>query len=242
MKAPRWILLVALLSLIALIAYWIANHFERYEIEHKTGQQTAARTNSLLAAERFLQRMGLSATPVPDLLKRNSRLPADSLLIIDAQRTPLGERGHQRLLDWVRGGGQLMVEAPATLANSVSDPILRVLKVESSSLGDTGDSNLPTRTRDNFGLEIKFDPSRVMHTERDDMQEAFGDDNGYHILRFALGSGSVTLFSDLDWLRNEHLGEQDHARFLYRIASNTPDRRVLLAHDLRSPSLLARLL
>ncbi len=243
----RWLIPLAVALLFGLLTLWFLNDFERYTVERKVGISQLARANPLLAAERFLRRMGLPAGPAPDLLASRFSLPADALLIIDAPRAPLGERGHQQLLEWVRGGGQLVVEAPSDPAQADADPLLREFSVTSEQRSidhlDEAREAMLERTRDAFGLAIALDPTRVLYTDRDDMLEAFGDaDTGYHVLRFPLGEGVVTLFSDLAWLRNERIGKHDHARLLHRLAERSQASQILLAHDLRSASLLERLL
>ncbi len=246
MTRSRWIrpglalLLVALLATLA--TQWFRKHFESYEITHRTGEKPAARANPLLAAERFLRAIDVTVAPAPDLLSRRYHLPERGLLILDTGRDVLGTHGQQRLLEWVRAGGQLAIEAPASLPRSLADPILQALEVEAESINGIDDDKMRRLTHEAFGLAIDFDPDRVMHTERKDMEEQFGDDNGYHVLRFGVGAGAITLFSDLHWLRNDSIGRYDHARLLYRFVRNAEASTVLLLHRIRAPSLAQRLL
>ncbi len=245
MNHRRLILTLASVAAIGLLTFWFRQNFEQVEQRRHVDMEEAARRNPLLAAEQFLRLMGLDTNTGPELSVSRLDLPADAVLIIDAPRAALGESGNRRLLDWVANGGHLIIGVDPNPPAEATDPILDALEVNAEQADENLNSDAPTDySRETLGLEIDYQPLRIMLTDRDDMRTALADENGYHLLEFAYHEGSITLFSDLLWLRNEHIGEYDHARFLYRLATSFAERKpkILLTHDLRAPSLLDRLL
>ncbi len=245
MNHRRLILTLAIVAAIGLLIFWFRQNFEQVEQSRHVGMEKAALRNPLLAAEQFLRLMGLNTNTGPELIVARPDLPANAILIIDAPRVALGESGHQRLLDWVADGGHLIIGVDPEPSAEATDPILDALDIGAELADENLNSETPVeQSREAFGLAIDYQPLRIMLTDRDDMQIAFADENGYHLLEFAYRKGSITLFSDLRWLRNEHIGEYDHARFLHRLVTSFDNGKpqVLLTHDLRASSLLDRLL
>lgn len=124
--------------LLALVApgYWLAQHLEKREIKIATGLHGEAKRYPLLAAERYLKRMGLAVERLTDAKQMLTGPAADDVLIITSDRQTLGQERTQGLLEWVRHGGRLVVTVPHFNENvkpgiytgpPVRDPLLKAL-------------------------------------------------------------------------------------------------------------------
>lgn len=97
-----------LAMLLAATAAWFFNHFEQRSFELRTQMSPAAERNPFLAAERFIQRLGI---PVQSLEGRQFLLePPDEggLLLVPHLGTELPESAQTALQHWVERGGHLL--------------------------------------------------------------------------------------------------------------------------------------
>ena len=126
---------VALLG--GLLAIWMFSSMERVQERIWIGYRGEARDNPWLAAERLLQRMGrpsARARSVPQL----KALPPDGMLVLPRRLASIDRAEQLRLLEWVEGGGHLVMEAEAP---SQPDPIL-----EAAEVGRRAVTSAPRRT------------------------------------------------------------------------------------------------
>jgi len=135
-----------LAMLLAATAAWFFNHFERRSFELRTQMSPAAERNPFLAAERFIQRLGI---PVQSLEGRQFLLePPDvsGLLLVPRLGTELPESAQTALQHWVERGGHLVTQ-PARcgkLAAPGPDPSLQGrlgVHLECAYLGDSGEAS-----------------------------------------------------------------------------------------------------
>ncbi len=105
--------LIALLILL-LIAYGAYDFYQNFEYKEKTihtGYKGEARKNPYYASRLFLKRMGIP-TETKNSLQDFGALPdTDTLLIITTRRSTLSPQRTQKLIDWVKSGGQLIALA-----------------------------------------------------------------------------------------------------------------------------------
>jgi len=111
--------------LVGLLATWMFSSMERVQERVWIGYRGEARDNPWLAAERLLERMGrpsARARSVPQL----KALPADGMLVLPRRVSSIDRVEQLRLLEWVEGGGHLVLEAEAP---GQPDPILEAAEV-----------------------------------------------------------------------------------------------------------------
>lgn len=130
---------VALLLLIVLAAGAAGFFalFERYEEVVERGASARARRNPFLAAELFLRRVHrdsvASHASWVDLGDPDTWAPDGALLVTDS-RLLLSESQIDRVLGWVRGGGNLIVGAAPSTFDESEDRLLQRFGVEHRSV------------------------------------------------------------------------------------------------------------
>lgn len=234
---------VVLLVLLALAALWVLPRLEQVDIERREPPDVEALRNPYLAAMRFLETMGRTV-----VLKTNAHalenIPPGGVILLDAgRRSEMSDTRVQRLLEWVAGGGYLVV---ATEQPDMDDPLLALLGIavdaeaeddeESDAEGDeepvaagapddedeAGDAlpdsiavGLPGSERP---LQITtslpgFDPG-----ESEPEWLAGRDETTPQILHLRHGVGHVTVVGSLSALfANSTIGHFDHAELLWRL-------------------------
>ncbi|MEJ2507864.1 MAG: DUF4350 domain-containing protein [Gammaproteobacteria bacterium] len=104
-----YMLLALVVVVIAGIAVWFHSNFELREERKHVGFQGEARTNDLLAAEKFLERTDTPVKSVDSLLALQKLPPPTDTIILPTARRTVGPERSAQLLDWVRKGGHLIV-------------------------------------------------------------------------------------------------------------------------------------
>ncbi len=132
----RRVALLVLLFLAAGAAGFFAL-FERYEEVVERGASARARRNPFLAAELFLRRVHrdpvASHASWVDLGDPDAWAPEGALLVTDS-RLLLSESQIDRVLGWVRGGGNLIVGAAPSTFDESEDRLLQRFGVEHRSV------------------------------------------------------------------------------------------------------------
>ena len=236
------LLLLILLILALSGGVWFLQNFERFSEEIRTGYSSAARRNPWLAAERFLQRLGMQ---VESLAGREYLLapPQESgvLLVRDLGPSLPPER-EARLLEWVAAGGHLIIamgRAPAE--DEANNHLLEHLGVflEELELPDSTENSEPVPV-ESPGFEdsmlVTFDPSRSLSLDETTADWLVEASVGYHLVRFRYANGSITLLSDNRFLSNSEIDKHDHALLLARLVADAP--RGWLLYSSQMPSLL----
>jgi len=236
--------LVALLAVLAVAAgVWIADKFEKKEFEVTVGFRGEARSNPMLAAGRFLRRMGIPAQELQAHEWSKGPPPAQATLLLATARWSLDQERVDALLDWVEAGGHLIVAArpdPSGTAkgSDASDPLLKALGIEIQRYGEAGElaeivqtiadkvlESRKTTTVDfdagEHPVEVAFSPRQRLATEAD-YDRLAEDDLGSAVLHASLGSGSVTVLCDIGPLQNASIGKHGHAELLWRLVRLGP--------------------
>lgn len=209
--------------------------FERVEEQVDVPPGRAARANAFLAAERLLNALGLPATSVSGPIRRP---PADHVVVLAAPRRTFGPDRARWLLEWVEEGGHLILapKAPededededrdskndAKAPKEDRDLLLEALGVtvdrtpqgEAAVLGLHAARGAPARA-------VSVAPSPRLAAAQEP-QFADGPGGGA-VMRFRRGEGWVTVLADAAFLTNEHIGEHEHASFLWSLVT-TPSR------------------
>ncbi len=225
-----------LVAVIGAGVWWFLDHYQYQTREIRSGLSPLARRNPLLAAERFLQRIGV---PSESISGREHLLqpPAESgLLLVHHLGPSLPRERQQALLVWVRRGGHLVITAEqawdddvGSSGNGLLDELgVRLLVID---LDEGVEGSVPVPF---YGLssplQIAFDPNRILFDRTD-------DDGGGYLLRYPLGKGQVTVLSDNRFLTNDAIGEYDHALLLALLAEG--QKRAWILYSSNPPSLIA---
>ncbi|HDP90011.1 MAG TPA: DUF4350 domain-containing protein [Thioalkalivibrio sp.] len=221
--------------------YLFLQNFERVPEEEWIGPSAEARQNPLLAAGRFLRAMGVPVEDI-DSLQGLDTLPAtDEVLVITTSRLTLVESHYDRLFDWVRAGGHLIVRSrdfrwdndrEDWRMEGDHDPLLARLELGIEHVDYLGGPfEVPVSGADgplavNFDSWIRFtgalEDDRVIETE-----------SRTHLVHRRLGEGGVTVMGPMNFITNWNLGRHDHAEFLWHVVhlERTPARVWLVRFD-----------
>lgn len=259
-RAWLWGLGIVIVGLVVWAARDLGQQDTTTETEH-IGLGGRARVDPLLAAERFLQRMGFRVHRDRTLLD----LPAqDSVVVLFAPRKTFGERRSTALLRWVEQGGHLLVSP----AQAMHDPILTEIDVRVS--GTTKPPEEDARSSATWTLRLrghrKLGHYHDVALALDDLAiESFRApaDAGEPVADYApivgrgYGAGSCTVIADPTPFTFRHIGEHEHAAILWHLlhvqvtsaaggahvtGKSKPPRDVWLVADDDMPSLAELLL
>jgi hypothetical protein len=236
----------ALLStpLVAALLYIALNW---YTIENESvwaGAGPEARRDPYLAYARLIERMGGQPILVPGPSRLETLPPKATLVIGERRLTYMTPPRVRRLAEWVNRGGSLVVEAERY---RIDDPLLDALGVQRSfpdmaarsrrndpqpprpsgpqppASFDWPGADKPLRVRfRSYGISL-----RDAREHADTVSVKPGED--VVALAFSQGEGRVAVLTSLGFLRNNSIGEFDHAEFGWRLAG---------ARDAAEPTLL----
>lgn len=108
MKDRTLVIIIAIVAVVAGVYVW--TQMEYYEEEVYLGQSVAARLNPYLAAERYLQQVGVDVESAYQIDDGDNTSPNATLFIANANHV-LSERQADRLIDWIETGGHIIVAA-----------------------------------------------------------------------------------------------------------------------------------
>ena len=197
--------LVIALVLVLLVA-WFRHTFHRVEKTLYLPPTGEAAYNPLYALAKTLEADGVKVNARQRLLLDDNALaPTDTLLLFNAPRT-LSPPDAERLLDWVEGGGHLLVRTPlyspgedVAGPDAPQVPLLDRLSawlVEESP----GCVDFQVEGEDHH---VEFCTGRRFAFEGEVPELAWGDlQAGYVYARLARGRGHVDLLADFDFMTN----------------------------------------
>lgn len=238
---------------------WFFSNFERVTYEDRGGFLPEAQRNPLLAAERYLKHVGAEVESLNTAdLWRDLPDPGDAIIIY-RYTPPAGRDRRQALRSWVEEGGHLIVAAddsvlvdtdefgaggvsPAGENNLLSELGVSVYRDDSDFGFEQLMGNEPVEVElSNFKEKISVDFRTLRYLLVDEYgaepMEAVPCGNGYCLLQFDVGRGLVTVVSDIRFINNKNIGDNDHALVLALLYPDPP-RRTWLIYDVDMPSLL----
>jgi len=224
MKHSNLIISFIIISILVLIASWFYKNFNYITETVEIGYQGEARQNPLLAAERFLERMGTSVES--RILYKNDILSWDffewtlnreDTLILRRNRPDFTESQKSLLFKWLKTGGHLIIEAEK------DDALLKKFRI---TLSKTDlDNNEPDEA-----TPISFDwqgyPLQVSFNQNYDLKPFYepitkiSDKFGTYALFYYFSQGYVTILSDLTFIENHQIGEYDNAQFFWHLLNS----------------------
>lgn len=223
MTARRGFFIALVLACFAAAAIWLFSNFERSTQSEWIDFQGKARHDRWLAAQRLLQRMGANAQPMRSLSELG-RLPPTATLFLARGRQSLTAQSRQDILDWVRQGGRLVVEAEPPYQ---PDPLLDALgirrKTARTAEDRTGNDDDPGNAAlVEIALPAQLAPVTVRMNSHIDLHTdgalaRFGNRQVTAVLLLQYKPGYVLVLNEFDALSNRSIGMHDHAEFLWRI-------------------------
>jgi Domain of unknown function (DUF4350) len=227
-------------------AWWLYANFERATERVWVGFRGKARTDPYLAAQRLLERMGVSTQTVRAIPALRTLSPKATLVLPQA-RHAITTALQQEILNWVEDGGHLIIEAEPI---HQPDPLLDALAVRRAEMA----LNEETEDAEEEAQDKKLEPSDVekrLRNQGTDIVEIdvpqglapvkvrmsqhlslyaesavarFGA-SATTLLFIEHGVGLVSVMNDFGSLSNYLIGENDHAEFLWRLVQLEPDSR-----------------
>ncbi len=226
--------LIGYILLAAVIAglSWLAYSRLDYRIEEvDKGFSGEALRNPYLAAEYFLRKMGQDAEEIK-LFSTNAKAPSESdTVLIPGDRTAFNRRQSDELMEWVKSGGHLIITGRA---NKVDDKAARDFLLDPLGIhigwkvveGEDVDREQPVSVdiedEDYFWL-IDFVDYQVIEVNSSFDQHVLWtieDNDRIHAVQLEIGSGRITLLSDMRIFRNEYIDKYNHAEFLYSLSND----------------------
>lgn len=223
----------------AVLAWWSYSHLEYRFEEVDKGYQGEARTNSLLAAEYFLLRMGQPAEKINLFAPDQKSLQEDDTLLVSSNRISFDQRRSSQLLDWVKQGGHLIITGKNYSRDDYisRDHILDALGLfiewkisKDKPFEDDLPIDIDVLDDENF-WQVNFVDYLVISL-RDDKQWSeldseiiwkIEDQDRVHGLQLRVGQGRLTVLSDLRMFHNDYIDHYDHAAFLYALSQHSAD-------------------
>lgn len=228
MSRVGW-LIIAVIVLIGAGLIYESQHIEWVEKDIGQFFTQTANKQPYLAADQFLQQYGLSVKHEQGF-RRLDEPDGDLLILVNAYGM-LSERRAQALLDWVHGGGQLIMAAenPFTeLHRKVRDPIFDQFNVGISTEKETEPamalspdcSKLSEPKPIHFNNDIGDLDIAMASDVRLIRPQASGAalDEGVRLLQYNWGQGGVTLLAGTAIWRNDFIGCNDHAYLLWQLS------------------------
>jgi hypothetical protein len=245
--------LVAVTVASTLLSLWFLQNFEQVPNSHWEAAQKEARRNPYLALERLFGQLGRPLTRLASPRSLDA-LPAGGVLILDEnRRRNVDPERAGRLLDWVQGGGYLIVAAE----DAGDDPLLAKLGVsrfKASSLQCNADETTTPATetdtpRQAAPIELQLpgsDTSYRFNRHGNGLTSALpepewragltGQRNA--VLHFTWGQGRITVLDGLQFLNNRQLGNLDHAELIWALLQQyQPQGELRLASRMEVPTL-----
>ena len=262
-------IVVSLLIALLVIAYigWFFANYEQRERLARSEASPDARRNPFLAAEHFLNRIGIPAESVKGR-DRVIRLPSETdALVINNFATNLPPDRHVELVDWIERGGHLVLTPPrfwnseskssgSRLLDQFGIRLVRPNK-KSGAKGDVKDAiDQLTLDEDEAydaaaslvnikfseyadSVSVAFRDNRTLADLKNGASVSLGNQVGAHLLQLSMGDGRLTVLSDNQFLKNRQIGKEDHALFLSRLVDDRG--KVWLLYSSNMPSLPALL-
>ena len=231
---------LAVAVLLGLAAGLFFSCFERRSVERVVGGSEAARRNPFLAAERLLAALGSEVRSFDGPYALDALPPPDATLLFTPQRRTVSAERQAELRRWVEAGGHLVVEAwelwddedrrPDLLLDPLgfetvqeiaeppaADSVEEVVEAVLEGWKAPDLSSLPVPNRD-APLAVEFDGNfRWDYVGESPTRLRATGEAGDHLITIELGRGLLTAVTDGSFLRNDAIGDHDHAEALVRL-------------------------
>ncbi|MEM1178939.1 MAG: DUF4350 domain-containing protein [Acidobacteriota bacterium] len=179
--------------------------FEKTTVTLERGYQGEAAYNPYFALRELYTGLGAPAETTSGV----QRLPPNNhALILAMDDRALVDKEVRSLMDWVRGGGHLVVPASHFV---VAAPFLDIVETalfdEDEDDGDDARSESVFRTQRTTWPKLVAGDRPVIRSD--------GEDDAAWVLSYAVGDGQITVPVALAVLRNLQIGDEDHAELAW---------------------------
>jgi len=276
-----WLAAGALFLVFGYYGYWFFTNFERREREVLDDVSEQARRNPLLAAERFLERIGRDVESVAGRDRLLEPPPAGDVLLVNRFGANLPPEREDVVLRWLEEGGHLIL-APVRAWDEDDEAdgsgFLESfgIRLERSGLCGCGEEEYEENLEEEGSDEVPDDAVQTAEDEDSEDEDLFSlleidtdnreaialtvagldepmtvsvnanrilyrlDDEEYaHLVQMDVGAGRLSVLSDIDFLHNDRIGDEDHARFIAALTQG--DGKVWLLYSSNMPSLISLL-
>ncbi len=237
----RYITAALALLLLLGLGYLLSQHLVEKTRTVRSLAGAEARANPLLAATRYLQRMGQTVESTRNRRRLDELPPSGDTVLLYRVRIPSATGQLEALLEWVEQGGTLVMDVAHLWDDDLATARSAMLDELDVRLVDTENDDTATisidLTDDPAPLSVGFDARLKMIDESENAGTAIWDDEGAYLLEYDYGDGRITLVNDLGLISNSRIGEDENAYFLTLLAA-TPNSLWML-YDPSRPSLMA---
>jgi len=258
-RRAGFILAMALLLVLGLLASYLMGKLEPYEevIEHGPAPEVAS--SPYLAAEHFLRKQGIAARRAEGLDVLDGLPSEGQTLMLLADRSNMTPRQVERVLQWTASGGHLLFIAERLWdeeEGKSGDLLLDLLGVQQYMSDELDDEEASEPEPDSEASEaypqltklyleneqapayIAFDTDFHLYDAQNRAHAWANSDAATHLLQLYHGAGLITVLSD-PWIwQNRNIDDYDHAWLLWYLGQ---DSAVTLLYHADSDG-LARLL
>jgi len=230
--------------------YWFYTNFEKTFSQRDIGPIKEVTANPFYAAERFLEKVGKTATTQKNFSILNTELDAQDTLIIESSRVGLTKNKREKIKLWLESGGHLILLATEIYDDDLATSRDVFLDEIGIRLYDNPERDW-SEDQDDYLTKVTFEDSNsetsIEFNDRYYLQDASGDstfiggnNNADFFAQYALGEGILTVVTDLSIWKNWAVGEHDHAMFLYQLIGS--GENIWFLYNTVQPSLLSIML
>jgi hypothetical protein len=239
-RIARLLLLGTSLVLVAVLAAWFLESFERHTEQVAAGMSAEAQRNPFLAAERFLRQVGIAAESVGDRGRLRELPPTGDTLVVDGLGA-LNEERRTALRSWVEAGGHLFItpmgppgDEPSANRDFAAAYGVRLQELEGLEPGATVVAKVSFAQYPE-ALELELPAGRVLMDTSGRADGGVSAGGFLRLLQFDAGDGRLTVTSDMAPYTNARIGQRDHALFLALLTERNERGKVWLLYSTDMP-------
>ncbi|MCV6638203.1 DUF4350 domain-containing protein [Candidatus Albibeggiatoa sp. nov. NOAA] len=210
-----------------LFLIWFFRNYEYVTEDIYVGYQGKARHNNLYAAQLLIEKMGIPSETIRPVNKLHiETLNTQDTIVLKQNDYALAEFYTERMLYWVSQGGHLILNSSVLHSqeyeeaddDEVGDYFLQRLQVLRQQ-NDNVENNATAKFNWQ-GYKLEVDLSLYYYLESENFtSDRIETEYGTQLLSFVHGNGRVTILSELDFIKNDEIGDYDHAQFLWLLVN-----------------------
>lgn len=253
-RRAGWLVAAVVVALVCALGIYLSTKAVPYQETIDHGPSPEAQANPYLAAEHFLRRHGVEVEHANSLDVLPGLEPHQRSLLLLGERSDMTPREADQLLNWTRAGGRLLFVAEALWDDSTSssgDLLLdrvRLRQLLSKDLKEPAAELIKDRYPEltKLYLEDEEAPAYVgfdtdFHLEDPlNLAQAWANSaQATHMMQLNHGLGTITVLTDAELWKNDHIDQYDNAWLLWYLNADT---NVTLLFDIEHDNLLTLLL